>query len=410
MSANSVPASTLSRPLRVAMLVHGMYPWDERVKREAQALVDAGHSVDVVCLKQHAEEPSKESVDGVRVYRLPLQRALQAGRWAYLLEYGGSFLGCMAYVTALHLRRRYDVVQVHTLPDVLVFSAALCKLGGARIVVDIHDLMPELYRSKYGLSEQSRAVRILRTAERGSTRFAHCVITASEAFADRLVAKGLAPDKVNVILNTADPQVFPTPMDVRHPDSDGGFTVFWHGSMVPRYGLDLAIRGVALARDSVPGLRFLVFGEGECAEEMHRLVGELELEGVVVFGGQISHLDMASHLSAADVGVVPNIPDVHIEMAYPTKLFEFVQMGIPVVATRTRILQRRFDDEAIFFVEPSAESIADGIVRVYRDPDGATAAARRARELVDPVSWERMGRRYVECIERVGAISTGRTS
>ncbi len=410
MMSSAVTVSTLSRPLRVAMLVHGMYPWDERVKREAQALVDAGHSVDVVCLKQHADELPRETVDGVRVYRLPLRRALRAGRWAYLLEYGSSFLGCLSYVTALHLRRRYDVVQIHTLPDVLVFSAVLCKLGGARIVVDIHDLMPELYRSKYGLTEESRAVRTLRALERSSTGFADLVITASEAFADRLVATGLAPEKVNVILNTADPSVFPAPEAVRRRVSGEGFTVFWHGSMVPRYGLDLAIRGVGLARDSVPGLRFLVFGEGECAEEMHRLVGELALEDVVVFGGQISHLDMASHLADADVGVVPNIPDVHIDMAYPTKLFEFVQMGVPVIATRTRILERRFDDEAIFFVEPSAESIAAGIVRVYRNPDGATAAARRARELVDPVSWERMGRRYVDCIERISAVSTGRTS
>ncbi len=383
------------------MLIHGMYPWDERVKREAQALVDAGHSVDVICLKQHADESAREVVDGVRVFRLPLRRRYRTGRFAYLWEYGGSFAGSMAYVTSLHLRRRYDVVQVHTLPDVLVFAAGLCKLAGARIVIDIHDLMPELYRSKYGLSEESRAVRFLRSMERSATRFADLVITASEAFADRLVASGLPAEKVEVILNTADPRVFPAPDETGLPGVKERFTVFWHGSMVKRYGLDLAIRGVAVARESVPGISFRIFGEGECEQDMHDLVRELGLEGVVEFGGQISHLEMAAHLADADVGVVPNLPDVHIHMAYPTKLFEFVQMGIPVVATRTMILERRFSADAIYFVDPTPASIAEGIISVYRDPSGARDAARRARELVEPVSWERMKLTYTESIAKV---------
>ena len=392
------------RSLHVGMLIHGMYPWDERVKREAQALVDAGHSVDVVCLKQYAGESSREIVDGVRVFRLPLRRSYRSGQSAYLFEYGGAFVGSMAYITALHVRHRYDVVQVHTLPDVLVFASALCKLGGSRIVIDIHDLMPELYCSKYGLSEQSRTVRLLRSAERSSTRFADLVITASEAFADRLVSSGLPGEKVEVILNTADPQVFPAPLEPRLPGPGDRFTVFWHGSMVKRYGLDLAIRGVALARESVPGIRFRVFGEGECEQEMHDLVCELGLEGVVEFGGQISHLEMAAHLAHADVGVVPNLPDVHIDMAYPTKLFEFVQMGVPVVATRTRILKRRFSDDSLYFVDPSPEAVAEGIASVYKDPAGARDAAKRARALIEPVSWERMKRIYVDSIRTVSEI------
>ena len=390
-----------SRPLRVAMLLHGQYPWDERVKREAQALVDAGHEVDVICLKQSPDEQARETVDGVRVFRLPMRRGFGNERAAYLFEYGAAFAGCMWRLTVLNARRRYDVVQIHTLPDALVFASASAKLTGARVVLDIHDLMPELYMSKFDLAEESRVVRVLRSLERSSTRYADRVITASEAFAARLVASGVPADKVSVVLNTADPEVFPAPRDARLPGSSGGFTVFWHGTMVRRYGLDLAVRAVAALRDRVPGLRFLIYGEGECADEIQTLVGDLGVSDIVELRGHLSHLVLASHIASADVGIVPNIPDVHIEMAYPTKLLEFVQMGVPVVATRTRVLEGMFGEGAVVFCDATPESLEQGLEWIYRHPFEAQSAARRAAALCEPVSWEHMGANYVGIIEDV---------
>jgi glycosyltransferase involved in cell wall biosynthesis len=156
----------------------------------------------------------------------------------------------------------------------------------------------------------------------------------------------------------------------------------------------------------------VIYGEGECSKELAAQVVSLGLQDSVEFKGHLSHLELAAHIRDADIGVVPNRPDSHIHMAYPTKLFEFVQMGVPVVATRTRILERRFDDKALLFVDPTAEGVASGILRAYQDPAGARDAASRARELLEPVSWEHMRRDYVDCIERVctASMSPGRTS
>jgi glycosyltransferase involved in cell wall biosynthesis len=380
------------RSLRVAMLLHGQYPWDERVKREAQALVDAGHEVDVVCLRQFAGEPARETVDGVRVFRLPLRRRFTRARSSYFAEYGAAFAGCFWMITFLNARRRYDAVQVHTLPDVLVFSAVAAKLTGAKIILDMHDLMPELYMSKFGLGDHAPIVRILRTTEGASTRFAHAVITASELFRERLVASGVPEDQVTVVLNTADAVAFPPPPDARLPGSGDGFTVFWHGTMVRRYGLDIAIRAVASLRETIPGLRLIVYGEGECSDELEELTRALGAEDVVDFRGQVSHLELAGHIASADVGIVPNRPDVHIESAYPTKLFEFVQMGVPVVATRTRVLEGRFGNEAIVFTAADPESVA---------LEGARQMARRARAQCAPVSWQHMKAAYVVLVAEV---------
>jgi len=388
-----------SRALRIAMLLHGQYPWDERVKREAQALADAGHAVDVICLKQHADEPSREVVDGVETIRLPLRRAFTHGKASYFAEYAASFLGCFWQLTRRHLKARYDLVQVHTLPDFLVFATVVPRLSGCRVVLDMHDLMPELYRSKYGLAEDSRAVRLLRSIERASTRYAHHVITASEAFAERLISTGLPAEKVEVVLNTADPAVFPAPLTSSRVGHPGTLTLFWHGTMVRRYGLDLAIRAVSLVAARGRSVRLVIYGEGECEAELRDLVAELGLGESVEFRGHASHLDLAGHIAEADIGVVPNRPDVHIEMAYPTKLLEFVQMGIPVVATRTKVLASRFGDDAIVFVDASPEDLARGIESIADDPAAARARIARARDALAPVAWAVTSRRYVGLVE-----------
>ena len=158
------------------MLLHGDYPWDERVRREAAALVDAGHSVDVLCLRHDESEPLTETVDGVVVHRTSFGRSRGNGRMSYLREYGSSFLSFAGRLTRLHAGRPFDVVQVHTLPDALVFATLPVKMAGARVVLDVHDLMPELYASKFDLPQDARLIRVLARLERLSTGYSDAVL------------------------------------------------------------------------------------------------------------------------------------------------------------------------------------------------------------------------------------------
>ncbi len=385
---------------RVAMLLHGTYPWDERVKREAEALARHGCHVDVICLQLDESEPLRGEIDGVSVHRANMRRTSSHGKLSYVVEYAGSFFRSLGMLRALNAEQHYDLVQVHTLPDFLAFAALPAKLTGAKIVMDIHDLMPELYASKYGLSESSLTERTLRLIERAAIGFSDHVITASEPFRDRLVERGVPEDKVSVVLNTADPRVFPRPdesVPVRQTDR---FTVLWHGSMVRRYGVDLMIRAVSLVRGRIPGLTFVVFGEGEESDHLRALAAELGVDDLVEFGGLVPHTDMAQHLAVADLGVVSNIPDMHIDMAYPTKLFEFVQMGLPVLATRTKVLERRFGEDAVIFCDADERSLADGMLWAYENPILVQERAARARAICESISWEKMSSEYVSCIDR----------
>jgi glycosyltransferase involved in cell wall biosynthesis len=389
---------TAKRPQRVAMVVHSAYPWDERVKREADALVDAGYHVDVLCLRYLPDEPAEEVIRGVHVRRISLGRTRSHSRSRYAREYAASFAAFLLRLTALNARHRYDLVQVHTLPDFLIFSALPCRLTGARLVLDIHDLMPELYQSKFGLDAEGRTVRMLRAIEKVSVAVCDHVITASEAFKERLVERGLAEDKVTVVLNTADPALFPAPLQFDKPKLSGGLKMAWHGTMVARYGLDLLLNACALVRDDVPGLRVDITGTGDSEAALKESAAVMHLDDTVHFHGWRSHAEMPSLLADADVGVVVNRPDEHIDMAYPTKLFEFVQMGLPVISTRTKILEQRFDEDALVFCDPDAQSVADAIRWVDGHREEARGRAERARSLCEAIAWDRMGPIYVNAI------------
>ena len=165
--------------MRHCMLVQSAYPYDEtRVQREAHALVERGHEVHVICFR-HTSEPRVEIIDGVTVYRLNVgkkHKTAAAQFRSYLVFWVGAFLK----LTSLHLKKRFDIVQVHNLPDFLVFAAIVPRLTGSRIVLDIHDLMPEFYCSRFGASMNSLGARLLKVQERWACRFANQVITVTD--------------------------------------------------------------------------------------------------------------------------------------------------------------------------------------------------------------------------------------
>ena len=121
-----------------------------------------------------------------------------------LLEYLGFFVLAAWRLLTLHLRRRYGVVQVHNLPDFLVFVALIPKLMGARVILDIHDLMPEFFASKTESDMQSSLVRLLILQEQLSCRFAHQVITVTSEWRETLIRRGVPAVKVAVVMNVAD--------------------------------------------------------------------------------------------------------------------------------------------------------------------------------------------------------------
>lgn len=394
----------LKQVRRHCMVVHAYYPLGEtRVEREAMALIDQGIQVDVISLRKIGE-PALERVDGIEVHRLPISRHKGSGIFVQLLEYLSFFFAAAARLTRLYWRRRYDVVQVHNLPDFLVFAAFIPKLMGARVILDIHDLMPEFFAERFQSPMESFKVRIIRWQEQASCYFADYVITVTNLWRERLIQRGVRPEKVGVVMNLADERYFrPKSLDLLPPRTSNRFTLIYHGSFKQNYGLDLLIRSIKIAREHIPDLLLILQGGGPYTENMNTLINELNLsENVQINHNILSAADLPAVIYKADIGVVPNYEDVFTGELLPTKLLEYVALGMPVIAARTRVISSYFDDSQLRFFTPGDEhSLATAIVEAYLHRGELPAQVQKLQRFNSRYNWASMSAHYVEIVNQL---------
>lgn len=385
---------------RLCMVVHGPYPVGEpRVARQARAARNAGYQVDVVAMLR-AGEPAEETVDGIYVVRLPIEHRRGAGVGVMLREYLGFTLLATACVANRHLRHRYKVVQIHNPPDFLVVAGLLPKLLGARILLDVHDLSPDIFAARFeGRHGANLIDRVLRWIEHAGTTIADTVVTVHEPYRDELVARGVAPRKIAVVMNTLDEALLPTHQDRR--SEDGAFRVVYHGTVNPWYGVDRIVEAFPIVLASVPNAVLEIYGEGDALPAIRERVTELGIGHRVLISGRAHPQRQVLELvRGADVGLIPNLPGRLNRYALSSKLFEYVALGIPVAMSDLPTLRAHFDDdEALFFRAGDAVALADAVVAISRDRAAAECRAERARERYETYRWHVNVERYLTALD-----------
>ena len=391
---------------RHCMIVHGPYPHTEtRVEREAQALIRYGHEVDVICLKDSPDEPSFAIADGVNVHRLPVQRDKRRGLFGQLLEYLSFFVLAFFKVNELYNKRKYGVVEVHNLPDFLVFAALWPKMRGARVILNIHDVMPEFYAARFKKDMNSLPVRLVRWQEAISCRFADHVITVTEPWRQSLIERGVPAEKVSVVMNVANNQIFNGGEAGQPHDRESRFALIYHGTLAQRYGIDLLLRAVAIARKAIPEIHLTVHGRGEYYENLVELAKELGLEKEVSFStGLLPISDLPAFIRRADLGVVPYRRDVFTDGILPTKLMEYTALHVPVIAARTPAIEAYFDEDMVHYVPAEdVEALAAAIVYLHEHRGRLNELAAKSNRFNERFAWENIAQGYSSLVERLPA-------
>jgi glycosyltransferase involved in cell wall biosynthesis len=390
------------------MVVHSHYPIGEpRVERQAKALIQRGYQVDVICLRSNQEKPF-ERVDGVDIFRLPVQRHRGRGPAIQMVEYLVFFILAFFRLSFLYLQRRYDSVQIHNLPDFLVFSALVPKLGGARILLDLHDLMPEFFASSFKKGMEHKAVWLLKLQEKLSCRFADHVITVTELWRKTLIERGVAAEKVSVVMNVADEEIFQrvagsNPGKARK--STESFNLIYHGTLAHRYGIDLLLEALAKVRPQIPEIHLVIHGRGEFIEELRRQAKELNVESLITFSTQyLPMTDVPRLIQQADLGIVPYRRDIFTDGILPTKLMEYVALGVPVLAADTPIIRQYFSETMIQYFQPGdASDLAKHILWLYQHRDRLAALAQNADQFNLQYSWNKIADSYAETLNRLSS-------
>lgn len=377
----------------VLIIAHQYLPSDPRIRRELDALAEEHVLADVVCLRAPGEL-FRDDYRGHRLYRLPVQRHRGASLAVYLAEYAAFFLLALVATAWLQIARRYRTVVTHTLPDPLVFAALVPRLLGARVIMDMHEFTPELFRTRYGVAADHPLIVMSRWLERVSCAFASVVVTVHEPGVELLSSRGLRRTKIVVIPNTDRVRAPVDRVAGRRP-----FTLVYHGLLLNQYDLRLAIDAIARIRPDEPRVLLRIVGDGPDEDALRRHAGESPAAESIRFDGPVTPDRIPAILAQCDAGVVPLRDVIYSHLMLPMKVLECAAHGLPVITTRTRVVQHYFPDDAVMYVRfDDPEDVARAI-RLLRDDAALRERLRRsAAEVVHPMRWEVVGRRYAELL------------
>lgn len=386
----------------ICIIVQNPYEIDIRVRRKAEALVAAGYTVDAIALHSKHSPSTKYDVQGVTVHTVSLGK-MRGSLLRYVFEYVAFFLAAFWKLAFLMRTRKYSVIDVNTLPDFLVFAAAFARLRGAKVVLDMHELTPEFFMSKYEVGRDHWLVRFSEFLERISFRYADHVITINDPVQDLFVSRGLDPEKATVMMNAADDALFATVNAPANPrGNDGKIVLMYHGTLTRIYGLDIAIKGLSLAQREAPNAELWILGDGPEMAALKKHAEDCGVAAKVRFIGRVLPTEISSWVQQSDIGVLATRRDVFLDYSFSNKLTEYVIMGKPVIASELRTIRHYFSPEALAYFTPNdADHLAAQIVRVSRDAGLRASLAKQARQEYVPISWAVMKNRYLNLIARL---------
>ncbi len=387
---------------RILIIAYTAYARDGRVKRQAEALTSRGDQVDAICLADGEVADTR----GVNVIGLLLPRYRGASRVDYLRSYLNFFSQAAALAVRRSLQARYDVVIACTMPDLAILSALPCRLFGSKLVLDVHDTMPELYLDKFGGRHGRIGARMLMLQERLSARLADRVLAVHDLHAERLHQSGVPQRKLVVIANSPDPRIFPVAdtdcqfRRVRSQPRGGTFSIICHGTISRRLGLDTALAALALLHQRFPLIRLRIIGAGDYLNELKTLSRKLRVESAISFENPVPIQELAAKLCDANLGLVPNNESSATHLMLPVKLLEYATLGIPVVCARLRTIEHYFGAESVRFFSPNnAGQLARAIQDLYLDPALRDRLSSSAAKVVKSFSWPIHSRRFCDAVD-----------
>jgi glycosyltransferase involved in cell wall biosynthesis len=376
-------------------------PFDRRVWQEAQALHRAGWTVSVICPTNDYFPKPFEVIDDIAIYRHPLPPEGR-GAVAYFREYATALFHEFRLLFKVHRERGFSIIQACNPPDLIFLAALPYKLMGKRFIYDQHDVSPELFVVKFG--NKGFLYRALLFFERMSYVMADHVITANATFKDLAISRGgKAPSQVEVVYGVPDRQ------RIRRVDPEPGlrggrkFILGYVGIINEQDGVDHLVRAVAhlVKVNEFHDFRAIVVGSGPALELVRALARSLEVEDFIVFTGYLSGETLLAHISAFDIGIIPDPLNEANDLMSMNKVFEYCALGIPTACYPLKETKRLLGEAAIYAPSADPAGLAEACLSLMQDESlRARSAAVAAKLSAETFLWENEARKYVATYER----------
>jgi glycosyltransferase involved in cell wall biosynthesis len=385
----------------IGMIAFTYYKTDGRVRRFAEALVEKGYTVDVIALRESSAKPVYE-LNAVKIYQVPLTRK-RGTILRYLFEYASFFLLGAWWMTRLFLKKRYKVIHVHNMPDFLVFTTFVPKLFGVKVILDIHDPLPELFATKFNFNRQGMGIKLLDFEEKVSFKFADYVMTVTDLVKSLLLRKGVDAQKIATIINAPDSRIFNLArIKNGPPESKKRFTLLFAGTVVERNGLANMVKALPELIPQIPNLCFRVIGDGDYVENLKQLVADLSLENYIEFCSPLPIEQIPQEIVKADaIAWFPERNDF-IDLALSVKVMEALVMGRPVIGTKTKCHEYYFNEKELLFTNSTdTGEIAQGIFNLYQNYDTIKPSSADIQKFIAKFDWEIEKEKYLGIIKQL---------
>lgn len=383
------------------MIAYTDYAIDARVIRLAETAAKNGYSVDLLTPRKKGAK-ARETINGVNVYRLAVRPYEGLASGGYITSYLNFFMQCFFVISLLHLRKRYKIIHVNNMPDFLVFSTTLAKFLGARIILDIHDPMPETYLAKFPAKKRGLFYSILLLQERMSAAFSAKVLTVHEPLkSDVLVKDGIKPDKISIVANFPDDEIFVP---------SGNFSIsrqirlIYYGTLDARFGLEDALESLAnIPRDRI---FFKIVGEGDSQDSIKAKIRETGMDSSVEFENRVYPLRQIPALVAPfNLGLVPYRLSPATRYMLPVKFVEMVAMGLPAITVANVPIRHYFDESMYFAYNPeSSTSLADLLTRIIENPELILGKRQAILENRSRYLWTGERIKYLEVLDSLSKV------
>ncbi len=375
---------------------------DAILVREANALKEKGFDIDIICLRVSPNEKIFQKMNDFNLYCIQSREIKQEKKAAiYFLRLGLFFLKATLFLSILGIYKRYKIIHVTSPPDIMVFSAIVPKLLGAKIILDIHDIGPELYMRKLNAPENKAVIKLVKYLEKLSCRFADHVITVTDIWRDRLISRSVSEKKCSVLLNVPDDNIFKRSSFIRSKNSTT-FDLYYHGTFDEHFGIDTLLNAMPFIKEGMPNVMLHLYGGGRRKDEYITMASALKIDDCVIFHDPVPFYELPKILHNADIGVVPTKNSVFADDLLAMKSLEYISLGIPIVISKTTGHSYYYNDSMVKFFEPGNErELANAVIALYKNEEERKLLIENSQKFIQNNSWAITKNVYLEAIDRL---------
>jgi len=388
---------------KIAFLQYTEYYRTPRIRRHAEALVNAGYEVDCFVLNEKDSNKLKK-INGVNIFYLQVNQYRGDSIIMYLFSYIHFAILSFLKLSIINIGQ-YKIINVMNIPEFIIISVIVNKFCKTKIILDMTDLMPELFSAKFKNSPLllKMIYYLLIFQEKLFCYMADQIITPHELAKENMVKNHrVNADKIDVITNLPDGSIFN--IDNYSANSKRKINVLrfiYHGTISKRFDFKTVIKSFSMLKEDGVKFQYNIYGKGEYVSKLLELIKKYKLEKEVFYKGFYPIIEMPAEILKADVGIVSYEKSDATHIMFPLKLMEYLSMGIPVITIKNKTIGYYFNKDQLFYYNyGDYDKLKDIILTIYHDPSILKTVTKNYKEKLKTFNWEIEKIKYVNLQNR----------